>query len=106
MVKWHTVCSSYAFFTFTYAFDVSGGDLGAALHNVSVVVSAERNSDASWNTFIQVYDTFDFTEFRNPFLEDDLKSMFLWTMNDLAYLDQAMNVIEPVEVYIDFYDTY
>ena len=41
-----------------------------------------------------------------PFLEDDLKSMFLWTMNDLAYLDQAMNVIEPVEVYIDFYDTY
>ena len=47
-----------------------------------------------------------FTEFRNPFLEDDLKSMFLWTMNDLAYLDQAMNVIEPVEVYIDFYDTY
>ena len=98
--------SSYAFFIFTYAFDVSGGDLGAALHNVSVVVTAERNSDASWNTFIQVYDTFDFTEFRNPFLEDDLKSMFLWTMNDLAYLDQAMNVIEPVEVYIDFYDTY
>lgn len=39
-------------------------------------------------------------------LPDDLKSIFLWTMNDLAYLDQSMNAIEPVEVYIDFYDTY
>ena len=94
--------ATYVYKPTTYEFNLSNGDLGAAIHNADVYITANQLEDGSWSVYVEVEDTFDFTEFKNPLSYDTLKEVFLWTMNDLAYLDQAMNVINPVECKIDF----
>ena len=86
---------------FWYEFPLSG-DLGAALHNVSYSFRAMR--DRRTNTkylHVTITDTFDFTEFKNPLTQKSLKSSILWIANDVAYIDSAWNLIDPVEVEIE-----
>ena len=45
-------------------------------------------------------DTFNFTEFKDPFAQDSFKEGFLWFMNDLAAADSAMGFLDPVNVKI------
>ena len=47
-----------------------------------------------------VTDTFDFTEFKDPFKQDSLKEAFLWLANDIAYIDTAWGLLDPVRVTI------
>ena len=88
--------------THSYAFPVAQGDLGAALHNV----------DYSYKTFydkttgkqalhVTVTDTFDFTEFKNPFTQGSVKAGFLWLANDIAYIDTKWGLLDPVYVEIN-----
>jgi len=47
---------------------------------------------------------FDFTEFVTPNeqrFNKDLANAFLWTANDLAYIDEKLGVIKPVKYYIE-----
>ena len=86
---------------FWYEFPLSG-DLGAALHNVSYSFRAMR--DRRTNTkylHVTITDTFDFTEYKNPLTQKNLKSSILWIANDVAYIDSAWNLIDPVEVEIE-----
>lgn len=96
----------YVYKATSYEFNLNNGDLGAAIHNADVYITADQLSNGSWSVYVQVHDTFDFTEFVNPLSYDTVKEMFLWTMNDLAYLDQSMNILTPVECWIDFCDIY
>ncbi|MBE6947495.1 MAG: hypothetical protein E7454_04515 [Ruminococcaceae bacterium] len=84
-----------------YTFDLSGGDLGAALHNVSYrYIGFNDAITGEHKLFITVEDTFDFTEFKNPFTQGNLKSAFLWAMNDIAYIDSKWGLLDPVSVEI------
>ena len=53
--------------TQSYEIPLSNGDLGAALHNVYVDIKASRGLDGVWTATVTLTDTFDFTEFKNPF---------------------------------------
>ena len=100
-------------FNSTYDFSTGGGDLGAALHRISYNVYGERVNGV-WNVNITVTDTFDFTEFANPFAKAEInggvyqyfKGVALWTGNDVAYVDQKLNIVKPVSVTIQYHDTF
>ena len=65
----------------TYEIPLENGDLGAALHNVKIAVDARKGRDGKWNAEVKVTDTFDFTEFKNPFNQGSLKKDFYgWQM--------------------------
>ena len=88
-----------------YEIPLNNGDLGAALHNVTLSYVATC-SDSGWVVTVCVADTFDFTEFRNPLKEDSFIKGLLWTANDIAYLDSKMGFLQPVDVKIWFSYTY
>lgn len=96
-LTWFSGETSYAF---------TSGDLGAALHNVRINVTGYVTAQGNWRVNIIVRDTFDFTELKNPYSQGSIQNTFLWVMNDLAYFDQAMGVIDPVEVDVEFWDEY
>lgn len=97
----------------SFNFSTGGGDLGAALHRVSYSVYGER-VDGVWNVNITVTDTFDFTELANPFTKAEsdggiyqyFKGVVLWTGNDVAYVDQKLDIIRPVNVTIQYHDEF
>ena len=71
------------------------------LHNVSYKYTAFNDAiTGEHKLFITVTDTFDFTEFKNPFTQGNLKSAFLWAMNDIAYIDSKWGLLDPVKVKI------
>ena len=86
--------------SFSYEFPVSQGDFGAALHNVSFVYKVIANGN---NPFLSVTvtDTFDFTEWKNPFSQNSIKAGFLWFANDVAYIDTLLGFLDPVPVEIN-----
>lgn len=71
-----------------------------------------HNVDYSYKTFydkttgkqalhVTVTDTFDFTEFKNPFTQGSVKAGFLWLANDIAYIDTKWGLLDPVYVEIN-----
>ena len=89
-----------------YEFDLNS-DLGAALHNVSYNVRGSMNAEGRWEVYVSVYDTFDFTEFVIPIGgEYTAQETFLWIVNDAAAISQAISVIQPVDVTINYKQTY
>lgn len=88
--------------TESYAFPVTSGDLGAALHWVEYkyyVVFAQSSQEYLY--FIRVTDTFDFTEIKNPFSQGSFKAGLLWLANDIAAINQYIGVLDEVAVSID-----
>ena len=49
---------------------------------------------------ITITDTFAFTEFKNPFSQGSFKAGFLRFVNDIAYIDTALGLLDPVAVEI------
>lgn len=97
---------TYVDFWGSYAFNLNS-DLGAALHNVSYHVKGNKNSEGRWDVFVSVYDTFDFTEFVIPIGgEYTAQETFLWIVNDSAAISQAIRVIKPVSVEINYRQIY
>ena len=88
--------------TQSYEIPLSNGDLGAALHNVNIDISAKRNRDGSWFAIVTITDTFDFTQFKNPFRQGSVLKGFLWTANDIAYYDTEWGLLDPVGVNITY----
>ena len=87
---------------FTYEFPVSSGDLGAALHWVSYTF--ETTTDGTTGTqylLVNITDTFDFTEMKNPFTQGSFKAGFLWLVNDIACIDMSWGLLDPVAVEIE-----
>ena len=93
-------------------------DLQSAINKCELWFAGEKNEDGSWNLEIELKDTFDFTEFKNPLYKDgeELKGIenldewefrtkgdiFASTANDFAYISQKMGAITPFDVVIRF----
>lgn len=92
--------------TQTYIIPLENGDLGAALHKVSVDIDAKKGSDGKWNANVKVTDKFDFTELVNPFNKGSLKKNFLWLANDLAAIDSKFGFLDEVGVEITYNKKY
>ena len=90
-------------YTSSHTFSVSKGDLGAALHRVEYSYFPINNKITK-QTFlaVQVTDTFDFTEFKNPFTQGSIKSGALWLLNDIAYIGTELGLLYPIDVEISF----
>ena len=96
-----------------YKFNTGDGDLGAALHKINYTVNG-RLVNGKWRVSINLRDTFDFTEFVNPLIRAEkengmgkyFKGVILWSGNDVAYLDQKLDVLKPVSVHIQYTDTF
>ncbi len=86
----------------SYEIPLSNGDLGAALHWVSIQVNASRQNDGSWYANVTITDTFDFTEFKNPFKQGSVVKGLLWLANDIAYFDTEWGLLDPVGVTIKY----
>lgn len=87
--------------THSYEFPVSQGDLGAALHGVEYsYTTAVDTKTAGHYLNVTITDTFDFTEFKNPFTQSSFKAGFLWLANDIAYIDTKWGLLDPVSVEI------
>ena len=50
--------------------------------------------------------TFDFTEFVKFWEKDTSIEKVLWAANDYAYFNQKAGYIKPIDVRVQFYDTY
>ncbi|MBP3361080.1 MAG: RHS repeat-associated core domain-containing protein, partial [Clostridia bacterium] len=92
--------------TQSYEIPLSNGDLGAALHNVYIDIIASQDSSGVWNATITITDTFDFTEFKNPFSQDSVLKGLLWAVNDVAYMDTIWGLLDPVGVSIIYKKQY
>ena len=90
----------------TYKIPLENGDLGAALHKVDIDVDARRERDGKWNAKVKVTDTFDFTQFVNPFNQGSLKKNFLWLANDFATIDSKLGLLDEVMVEITYNQKY
>ncbi len=88
--------------TSSYEIPLSNGDLGAALHNVKVDITANRTNSGDWIATVTLSDTFDFTEFKNPFKQGSFLRGFLWAANDIAYFDTEWELLDPVDVKITY----
>lgn len=86
----------------SYEIPLSNGDLGAALHWVSIQVNASQQADGSWYANVTITDTFDFTEFKNPFKQGSVVKGLLWLANDVAYFDTEWGLLDPVGVTIKY----
>ena len=89
-----------------YEIPLSNGDLGAALHNVSIQVVAIRTKTWSWYATVTITDTFDFTEFKNPFKQGSIIKGLLWAVNDIAYKDTEWGLLDSVPVVIKYNNWY
>ena len=86
----------------SYTFDVTNGDLGAALHKVHYTYTEFIDTQTGKQSLLVVVtDTFDFTEIKNPFTQGDIKAGFLWLANDIACIDMSWGLLDPVSVRID-----
>lgn len=84
-----------------YEFPLSNGDLGAALHKVRYSYCLLPGEPGKPDyLYVTVIDTFDFTEWENPFKGDSLWEIVLFLANDAAYIDSKLGILEPVEVEI------
>ena len=92
--------------TQSYEIPLSNGDLGAALHNVYVDIKASRDSKGVWTATVTLTDTFDFTEFKNPFKQGSVVKGLLWLANDIAYFDTEWGLLDPVGVSITYKKNY
>lgn len=90
----------------SYEIPLSNGDLGAALHNVNIDFTAYRNKNASWTATVTVTDTFDFTQFKNPFKQGSILKGLLWAANDIAYFDTEWGLLDSVGVKITYKRNY
>ena len=91
---------------FVMGFAFEGGDLEAALHNVTIAVDGYIDDNGSWQVHVTVMDVFDFTEIKNPLVQQSVESAILWTANDIATIDQTLGILNPVDVYIEYDDVY
>ena len=86
----------------SYAFPVSQGDLGAALHCVSYTYKTITNGTAGKQCLlVTITDTFDFTEMKNPLTQGSVKAGFLWLANDIACIDMKWGLLDQVSVTIE-----
>ena len=92
--------------TLSYEIPLGNGDLGAALHNVNVDISAHKNKDGSWTATVKISDVFDFTEFKNPFKQGTILKGLLWAANDIAYFDTEWGLLDSVNVDITYQKKY
>ena len=90
----------------TYEIPLGNGDLGAALHNVSIDIDARRGRDGKWNAEVKVSDDFDFTEWVNPINQGSLKKNFLWAANDAAMISSELGLLDEVGVEITYSKKY
>ena len=105
--------ASTVYFNGKYTFTTGDGDVGAALHEIRYTVNG-RMINGKWKVSINLSDTFDFTEFVNPITKAEkengigkyLKGIILWSGNDVAYLEQKLDVLRPVSVHIQYTDTF
>ena len=58
------------------------------------------NRQSGEQLLVTITDTFDFTEYKNPFSQGSFKAGFLWFANDIAYIDTAWGLLDPVAVEI------
>ena len=85
----------------TYIIPLSNGDLGASLHKISYRYYVDYNwVEQNAQLIVEVTDTFDFTEFKNPFAQESFVEGLLWLANDFAYIDTAWGLLDSVEVTI------
>ena len=89
-----------------YEIPLGNGDLGAALHNVYIQVDATQNKQGTWQANVTITDTFDFTEFKNPFKQGSILKGFLWAANDIAYFDTEWGLLDSVNVVIKYSNSY
>ncbi len=82
----------------SFEIPLNNGDLGAALHNIKLDIDAYRNQDNSWTATVKVSDTFDFTEFKNPFKQGTILKGLLWAANDIAYFDTEWGLLDSVDI--------
>ena len=55
---------------------------------------------------ITITDTFDYTEFVNPFNQSSLIEGILWAANDIAYIDTKWGLLDPVSVKISYVEEF
>lgn len=90
----------------SYEIPLGNGDLGAALHWVSIQVNASQQRNGSWSANVTITDDFDFTEFKNPFKQGSILKGFLWAANDIAYIDTEWGLLDNVKVIIKYSNYY
>ena len=103
-------------------FEDSGNfDLKSAINKSELWFAGEKNEDGSWNLEIEMKDTYDFTEFKNPLFEPEYVEqpklgkidkrwkfmskggIFANMANDGAYISQKLGAITPFDVKIRFF---
>ena len=91
--------------SWTYEIPLSNGDLGAALHNVTIIFDGIPKGNILRAT-VTITDTFDFTELKNPLTQGSILKGLLWLANDIAYCDSKWGLLDPVNVSISFNEEY
>ena len=100
--------------------DSGNFDLKSAINKCELWFAGEKNEDGSWNLEIELRDTYDFTEFKNPLFEPKYveqpklgrtdkrwklmskNGIFANMANDGAYISQKLGAITPFLVIIRF----
>lgn len=72
------------------------GDLFYAIHGYTMEVSGKK-TDNQWCLSFVFTDTFDFTQIKNPLVENSMSAKIGWTGNDVAVLSQKSGAISPVD---------
>ena len=90
---------------FGYTIPLGNGDLGASLHRVVISVDG-RATGNNLHATITITDTFDYTEFVNPFNQSSLIEGILWAANDIAYIDTKWGLLDPVSVKISYVEEF
>lgn len=84
----------------SYAFPVSQGDLGAALHCVSYTYKTITDGTTGKQCLlVTATDTFDFTEMKNPLTQGSIKAGFLWLANDIASTIVRIYILSGLECF-------
>ena len=91
--------------SWSYTIPLSNGDLGAALHVVTISVDG-RVDGTTLHATVTITDTFDFTELKNPLTQGSVINGLLWLANDIAYFDSEWGLLDPVSVTIRYEEDY
>jgi hypothetical protein len=83
-----------------------GGDLLYALHDATMFVNAQKNSDGTWKLEVEINDTYDFTDFKNlkQYADDEnwLTDIFSTLLNNFGVVSSEYGVIQTYDVKIKF----
>ena len=81
-------------------------DLLFALHDATMIVKANKDKDERWNFEIEIFDTYDFTDFKDlkeyTDNEDVITDIFSTLLNNFGVVSSEYGVIKTYNIKIKF----